>query len=116
MADMYVGTIHAFCLDLLMTEARDLWKFDVLWDGLTGRTDTLHPPPLLASPLFRSPITDHGGFKNGSEGNGAGLGEAASLKGAVKLGVFSLTRRLETRLLPGGGARAVVCLCGMLWG
>jgi DNA helicase-2/ATP-dependent DNA helicase PcrA len=30
MAEMYVGTIHAFCLDLLMTEARDLWKFDVL--------------------------------------------------------------------------------------
>lgn len=30
MAEMYVGTIHAFCLDLLMTEAHDLWKFNVL--------------------------------------------------------------------------------------
>jgi hypothetical protein len=58
----------------------------------------------------------HGGFKNRSEVNGAGLGEAASLKGAVKLGVFSLTRRLETKLLQGGGARAVVCMRGMLWG
>ena len=58
----------------------------------------------------------HGGFKNRSEVNGAGLGEAASLKGAVKLGVFSLTRRLETKLLQGGGARAVACMRGMLLG
>jgi hypothetical protein len=58
----------------------------------------------------------HGGFKNRSEVNGAGLGEAASLKGAVKLGFFSLTRRLETKRLQGGGARAVVCMRGVLWG
>jgi DNA helicase-2/ATP-dependent DNA helicase PcrA len=30
MAEMYVGTIHGFCLDLLMTEVHDLLKFDVL--------------------------------------------------------------------------------------
>jgi hypothetical protein len=29
---------------------------------------------------------------------------------------FSLIRRLETKLLQGGGARAVVCMRGMLWG
>jgi hypothetical protein len=61
-------------------------------------------------------IQDHGGFKNRSEVNGAGLGEAASLKGAMKLGVFSLIRRLETKLLQGGGARAVACMRGMLLG
>lgn len=30
MADMYVGTIHGFCLELLMTEVHDLLKFNVL--------------------------------------------------------------------------------------
>lgn len=30
LAEMYVGTIHAFCLDLLMTEVHDALKFDVL--------------------------------------------------------------------------------------
>jgi DNA helicase II / ATP-dependent DNA helicase PcrA len=30
MGDMYIGTIHGFCLDLLMTEAQDFWKFNVL--------------------------------------------------------------------------------------
>ncbi len=30
MAEMYVGTIHAFCLDLLMTEVHELLKFNVL--------------------------------------------------------------------------------------
>jgi DNA helicase-2/ATP-dependent DNA helicase PcrA len=30
MAEMYIGTIHAFCLDLLMTEVHELLKFDVL--------------------------------------------------------------------------------------
>lgn len=30
MAEMYVGTIHAFCLDLLMTESPECWKFTVL--------------------------------------------------------------------------------------
>src|SRR6266498_55832 len=30
LAEMYVGTIHAFCLDLLMTEVHDLLKFNVL--------------------------------------------------------------------------------------
>ena len=30
MAEMYVGTIHAFCLDVLMTEVHDLLKFNVL--------------------------------------------------------------------------------------
>ena len=30
MAEMYVGTIHAFCLDLLMTEVHDLLKFNIL--------------------------------------------------------------------------------------
>lgn len=30
LAEMYVGTIHAFCLDLLMTEVPEVLKFDVL--------------------------------------------------------------------------------------
>jgi len=30
LAEMFVGTIHAFCLDLLMTEVHDLLKFNVL--------------------------------------------------------------------------------------
>lgn len=30
LAEMYVGTIHGFCLDLLMTEVHDLLKFNVL--------------------------------------------------------------------------------------
>ena len=30
MAEMYVGTIHGFCLELLMTEVHELLKFDVL--------------------------------------------------------------------------------------
>ncbi len=30
LAEMYVGTIHAFCLDLLMTEVPEALKFDVL--------------------------------------------------------------------------------------
>ena len=30
MADMFVGTIHAFCLDLLQTEAREYLKYKVL--------------------------------------------------------------------------------------
>lgn len=30
LAEMYLGTIHAFCLDLLMTEVPDALKFDVL--------------------------------------------------------------------------------------
>lgn len=30
LAEMYVGTIHAFCLDLLMTEVHEALKFDVL--------------------------------------------------------------------------------------
>jgi DNA helicase II / ATP-dependent DNA helicase PcrA len=30
LAEMYVGTIHAFCLDLLMTEVHDVLKFNVL--------------------------------------------------------------------------------------
>lgn len=30
LAEMYVGTIHAFCLDLLMTEVHDVLKYNVL--------------------------------------------------------------------------------------
>jgi DNA helicase II / ATP-dependent DNA helicase PcrA len=30
LAEMYVGTIHAFCLDLLMTEVHEVLKFNVL--------------------------------------------------------------------------------------
>lgn len=30
LAEMYVGTIHAFCLDLLMTEVHEALKYDVL--------------------------------------------------------------------------------------
>jgi DNA helicase-2/ATP-dependent DNA helicase PcrA len=30
LAEMYVGTIHAFCLDLLMTEVHEVLKYDVL--------------------------------------------------------------------------------------
>jgi len=30
MAEMYVGTIHGFCLDLLMTEVHEFLKFNVL--------------------------------------------------------------------------------------
>ena len=30
MAEMYIGTIHAFCLDLLKTEVPKYLKFDVL--------------------------------------------------------------------------------------
>jgi DNA helicase-2/ATP-dependent DNA helicase PcrA len=30
LAELYVGTIHAFCLDLLMTEVHEMLKYDVL--------------------------------------------------------------------------------------
>ena len=32
LAEMYVGTIHGFCLELLMTEVHDVLKFNVLND------------------------------------------------------------------------------------
>ncbi len=55
MAEMYVGTIHGFCLDLLKTEVAEFLKFDVLSDvqqvlfvnrhskqsGLTASTDLM---------------------------------------------------------------------------
>src|SRR5260370_30963017 len=54
MAEMFVGTIHAFCLDLLMTDVHEVAKFNVLNEvqqtlfidrhsrasGLTTCTDT----------------------------------------------------------------------------
>lgn len=67
MAEMFVGTIHAFCLDLLMTEVHDLLKFNVLNEvqqtlfidrhsrasGLTACTDT------NGAPLRRYKDTPH---------------------------------------------------------
>ena len=31
-----------------------------LWDGLTGRTNTIHPSPPAARPFFYDPFTDSG--------------------------------------------------------
>lgn len=67
LAEMYVGTIHGFCLDLLMTEVHDALKFNVLNEvqqtlfidrhskasGLTTCTD------LNGNPLRRYRDTNH---------------------------------------------------------
>ena len=67
LAEMYVGTIHGFCLDLLMTEVHDALKFNVLNEvqqtlfidrhskasGLTTCTD------LNGAPLRRYRDTNH---------------------------------------------------------
>lgn len=67
LAEMYVGTIHGFCLEMLMTEVHELLKFDVLNEvqqtlfidrhskasGLTVCTD------LLGNPLKRYVDTKH---------------------------------------------------------
>ena len=67
MAEMYVGTIHGFCLDLLKTEVPEFLKFGVLDDiqqvlfvnrhskqsGLTASTD------LMGNVLRRFTDTTH---------------------------------------------------------
>jgi DNA helicase-2/ATP-dependent DNA helicase PcrA len=67
MAEMYVGTIHAYCLDLLTAEVPKYLKFDVLNEvqqalfidrhsnksGLTASTD------LAGQPLKRYRDTSH---------------------------------------------------------
>jgi len=46
-AEMFVGTIHAFCLQLLKTEAPKCLKFDVLNEVQQSLFIDRHSPPLI---------------------------------------------------------------------
>jgi DNA helicase-2/ATP-dependent DNA helicase PcrA len=59
LAEMYVGTIHGFCLDLLMTEVHDALKFSVLNEVQQTLSSivTLRPADLRHAPTSMAPCS-----------------------------------------------------------